>query len=192
MIPPENILPIILCSGPSNQQLEFTYQTRDLPQMVSLSFVPFLGISFVLHRLMFHWAVYSLFERWADQKPWQGKSMGFGACVLPNNWERQAAKGVLSCLLRGGFWRWGILAAPVWLYWDPVFVCREIRNQEISDCASQFEGTVKRDSPAECGPNHRHSSRCFCTFTFFLWWACKHRRPDTRSALLLLNLHQMC
>ncbi|KAM6321210.1 ATP-dependent DNA helicase DDX11 [Aegotheles albertisi] len=34
VIPPENILPIILCSGPANQQLEFTYQTRDLPQMM--------------------------------------------------------------------------------------------------------------------------------------------------------------
>ncbi|XP_061866258.1 ATP-dependent DNA helicase DDX11 isoform X2 [Colius striatus] len=34
VIPPENILPIILCSGPSNQQLEFTYQMRDLPQMM--------------------------------------------------------------------------------------------------------------------------------------------------------------
>ncbi|NXO65861.1 DDX11 helicase, partial [Phainopepla nitens] len=34
VIPPENILPIILCSGPCNQQLEFTYQTRDLPQMM--------------------------------------------------------------------------------------------------------------------------------------------------------------
>ncbi|XP_062991006.1 ATP-dependent DNA helicase DDX11 [Elgaria multicarinata webbii] len=34
VIPPENILPIILCSGPSNQQLEFTYEKRGLPQMV--------------------------------------------------------------------------------------------------------------------------------------------------------------
>ncbi|NWQ63610.1 DDX11 helicase, partial [Neopipo cinnamomea] len=34
VIPPDNILPIILCNGPSNQQLEFTYQTRDLPQMM--------------------------------------------------------------------------------------------------------------------------------------------------------------
>ncbi|XP_019371033.1 PREDICTED: ATP-dependent DNA helicase DDX11 isoform X2 [Gavialis gangeticus] len=34
VIPPENILPIILCSGPSNQQLEFTYQKRDQPQMM--------------------------------------------------------------------------------------------------------------------------------------------------------------
>ncbi|XP_051010413.1 ATP-dependent DNA helicase DDX11 [Acomys russatus] len=34
VIPPENILPLIICSGPSNQQLEFTYQRRELPQMM--------------------------------------------------------------------------------------------------------------------------------------------------------------
>ncbi|XP_030045029.1 ATP-dependent DNA helicase DDX11-like, partial [Microcaecilia unicolor] len=34
VIPPNNILSIVLCSGPSNQQLEFTYQTRDLPHMM--------------------------------------------------------------------------------------------------------------------------------------------------------------
>ncbi|GCB82935.1 hypothetical protein scyTo_0023700 [Scyliorhinus torazame] len=34
VIPPENILPIIVCSGPSGQQLEFTYQKRDKPQLL--------------------------------------------------------------------------------------------------------------------------------------------------------------
>nr|XP_045000056.1 ATP-dependent DNA helicase DDX11 isoform X2 [Jaculus jaculus] len=34
VIPPDNILPLIICSGPSNQQLEFTYQKRELPQMM--------------------------------------------------------------------------------------------------------------------------------------------------------------
>lgn len=34
VIPPENILPIVLCAGPSGQQLEFTFQTRDTAQMV--------------------------------------------------------------------------------------------------------------------------------------------------------------
>ncbi|XP_006891440.1 PREDICTED: putative ATP-dependent RNA helicase DDX11-like protein 8-like [Elephantulus edwardii] len=34
VIPPDNILPLVVCSGPSNQQLEFTYQKRELPQMV--------------------------------------------------------------------------------------------------------------------------------------------------------------
>ncbi len=37
VIPPENILPIVLCAGPSGQQLEFTFQTRDTPQMVKLT-----------------------------------------------------------------------------------------------------------------------------------------------------------
>lgn len=31
VIPAENILPIVLCSGPTNQQLEFTYEKRALP-----------------------------------------------------------------------------------------------------------------------------------------------------------------
>ncbi|KAM5169870.1 ATP-dependent DNA helicase DDX11 isoform 2-T3 [Mantella aurantiaca] len=34
VIPPENILPIVLCSGPTNKQLEFTYQKRELPEMM--------------------------------------------------------------------------------------------------------------------------------------------------------------
>ncbi|XP_060101720.1 ATP-dependent DNA helicase DDX11 [Heteronotia binoei] len=34
VIPPDNILPIVLCSGPSGQQLEFTYEKRNLPQMM--------------------------------------------------------------------------------------------------------------------------------------------------------------
>ncbi|KAM6214498.1 ATP-dependent DNA helicase DDX11 isoform 2-T2 [Rhynchocyon petersi] len=34
VIPPDNILPLVVCSGPSNQQLEFTYQKRELPQMM--------------------------------------------------------------------------------------------------------------------------------------------------------------
>ncbi|KAJ0069463.1 hypothetical protein NL108_006060, partial [Boleophthalmus pectinirostris] len=33
VIPPENILPIVLCNGPSGQELEFTFQTRDSPSM---------------------------------------------------------------------------------------------------------------------------------------------------------------
>ncbi|XP_042559674.1 ATP-dependent DNA helicase DDX11 isoform X2 [Clupea harengus] len=34
VIPPENILPIVLCAGPSGQELEFTFQTRDTPTMM--------------------------------------------------------------------------------------------------------------------------------------------------------------
>lgn len=35
VIPPENILPLVLCSGPSGQELEFTFQNRDTPRMVT-------------------------------------------------------------------------------------------------------------------------------------------------------------
>ncbi|KAM7396648.1 hypothetical protein PAMP_019674 [Pampus punctatissimus] len=34
VIPPENILPIVLCSGPSGQELDFTFQNRDSPRMM--------------------------------------------------------------------------------------------------------------------------------------------------------------
>ncbi|XP_030646577.1 ATP-dependent DNA helicase DDX11 [Chanos chanos] len=34
VIPSENILPIVLCAGPSGQELEFTFQTRDTPTMM--------------------------------------------------------------------------------------------------------------------------------------------------------------
>ncbi|XP_070309284.1 ATP-dependent DNA helicase DDX11 isoform X3 [Odocoileus virginianus] len=34
VIPPDHILPLIICSGPSNQTLDFTYQKRGLPQMM--------------------------------------------------------------------------------------------------------------------------------------------------------------
>ncbi|KAM4618264.1 ATP-dependent DNA helicase DDX11 [Polymixia lowei] len=34
VIPPENILPLVLCSGPAGQELEFTFQNRDTPRMM--------------------------------------------------------------------------------------------------------------------------------------------------------------
>ncbi|XP_065798967.1 ATP-dependent DNA helicase DDX11 isoform X2 [Muntiacus reevesi] len=34
VIPPDHILPLVICSGPSNQTLDFTYQKRGLPQMM--------------------------------------------------------------------------------------------------------------------------------------------------------------
>lgn len=35
VIPPENILPLVLCSGPSGQELDYTFQNRDSPRMVT-------------------------------------------------------------------------------------------------------------------------------------------------------------
>uniref|UniRef100_A0A2K6RE63 DEAD/H-box helicase 11 n=1 Tax=Rhinopithecus roxellana TaxID=61622 RepID=A0A2K6RE63_RHIRO len=36
VIPPDNILPLVICSGISDQPLEFTFQKRELPQMPGL------------------------------------------------------------------------------------------------------------------------------------------------------------
>lgn len=42
VIPPENILPLVLCSGPSGQELDFTFQNRDSPRMVTDTHMPVL------------------------------------------------------------------------------------------------------------------------------------------------------
>ncbi|XP_069019211.1 ATP-dependent DNA helicase DDX11 [Embiotoca jacksoni] len=34
VIPPENVLPLVLCCGPSGQELDFTFQNRDSPRMM--------------------------------------------------------------------------------------------------------------------------------------------------------------
>ncbi len=34
VIPPENILPIVFCSGPSGKQLDYSYQTRNTVALV--------------------------------------------------------------------------------------------------------------------------------------------------------------
>ncbi|KAM5239189.1 ATP-dependent DNA helicase DDX11 [Ctenodactylus gundi] len=34
VIPPDNILPLVVCGGPSGQQLEFTFQRRELPELM--------------------------------------------------------------------------------------------------------------------------------------------------------------
>lgn len=44
VIPPDHILPLVICSGPSNQTLDFTYQKRGLPQMVSSASLPACGL----------------------------------------------------------------------------------------------------------------------------------------------------
>lgn len=37
VIPPENILPIVLCNGPSGKQLDFSFQNRNSLVVVSVS-----------------------------------------------------------------------------------------------------------------------------------------------------------
>ncbi|XP_074050771.1 ATP-dependent DNA helicase DDX11 isoform X2 [Macrotis lagotis] len=82
VIPPDNILPIVLCSGPSNQQLEFIYQKRELPQMMDeigrilcnlCNVVPGGLVCFFpsyeyLHKVQAHWEQSGLLTRLAVKK----------------------------------------------------------------------------------------------------------------------------
>lgn len=133
-----------------------------------------------------------LFERWVDQKPRQGKSKGFGVDMLPRNWERRPVKGVFE--LPAQRWLLEVRSTSSCLAVQRSCICAlDIRRRFLTGLHS-LKGLVAVDfgGLAKCSPNHRGSSRCFCTFSFFLWWASKHPRPDTRSALPLLSLHQMC
>ncbi|XP_057692593.1 ATP-dependent DNA helicase DDX11 [Corythoichthys intestinalis] len=82
VIPPENILPIVLCSGPSGQELEFTYQNRDSPRMMDetgrilsniCNVVPGGMVCFFpsyeyLRRIVVHWESGGILTRLATKK----------------------------------------------------------------------------------------------------------------------------
>ncbi|XP_061630214.1 ATP-dependent DNA helicase DDX11 [Phyllopteryx taeniolatus] len=82
VIPPENILPIALCSGPSGQELDFTYQKRDSPCMMNetgrilsniCNVVPGGVVCFFpsyeyLRRIVAHWESGGILTRLAKKK----------------------------------------------------------------------------------------------------------------------------
>uniref|UniRef100_A0A4X2K4D5 DEAD/H-box helicase 11 n=1 Tax=Vombatus ursinus TaxID=29139 RepID=A0A4X2K4D5_VOMUR len=98
VIPPDNILPIVLCSGPSNQQLEFIYQKRELPQMMDeigrilcnlCNVVPGGVVCFFpsyeyLYKVQAHWEQSGLLTRLAVKKKRcsQVKGVMTGALLL--------------------------------------------------------------------------------------------------------------
>ncbi|XP_034734747.1 ATP-dependent DNA helicase DDX11 [Etheostoma cragini] len=82
VIPPENILPLVLCSGPSGQELDFTFQNRDSPRMMDetgrilsniCNVVPggvvcFLPSYEYLRRIVSHWEASGALTRLANKK----------------------------------------------------------------------------------------------------------------------------
>ncbi|XP_021100925.1 ATP-dependent DNA helicase DDX11 isoform X2 [Heterocephalus glaber] len=82
VIPPDNILPLVLCSGPTNQQLEFTYQKREVPAMMDeagrilcnlCNVVPGGLVCFFpsyeyQHQVLAHWGKSGLLTRLAVRK----------------------------------------------------------------------------------------------------------------------------
>ncbi|XP_038124814.1 ATP-dependent DNA helicase DDX11 [Cyprinodon tularosa] len=82
VIPPENILPLVLCAGPSGQELDFTFQNRDSPRMMDetgrilsnicnvvpggvVCFFPSYEYS---RRIISHWEASSLITRLGNKK----------------------------------------------------------------------------------------------------------------------------
>ncbi|XP_056138024.1 ATP-dependent DNA helicase DDX11 [Lampris incognitus] len=82
VIAPENILPMVLCSGPCGQELEFTYQNRDTPRMMDemgrvlsnlcnvvpggvVCFFPSYDYS---RRIISHWEASGILARLANKK----------------------------------------------------------------------------------------------------------------------------
>ncbi|XP_013858951.1 ATP-dependent DNA helicase DDX11 isoform X2 [Austrofundulus limnaeus] len=82
VIPPENILPLVLCAGPSGQELDFTFQSRDSPRMMDetgrilsnicnvvpggvVCFFPSYEYS---RRIISHWEAGGVFARLANKK----------------------------------------------------------------------------------------------------------------------------
>ncbi|KAF7224528.1 ATP-dependent DNA helicase DDX11 [Nothobranchius furzeri] len=82
VIPPENILPLVLCSGPSGQELDFSFQNRDFPCMMDetgrilsniCNVVPggvvcFFSSYDYLKRVISHWEAGSVLTRLANKK----------------------------------------------------------------------------------------------------------------------------
>ncbi|XP_068170153.1 ATP-dependent DNA helicase DDX11 isoform X2 [Antennarius striatus] len=82
VIPPENILPLVLCSGPSGQELDFTFQNRGSPRMMDemgrilsniCNVVPGGVVCFFpsyeyLRRIISHWETSGALTRLANKK----------------------------------------------------------------------------------------------------------------------------
>uniref|UniRef100_A0A3Q3G0N1 DEAD/H (Asp-Glu-Ala-Asp/His) box helicase 11 n=1 Tax=Labrus bergylta TaxID=56723 RepID=A0A3Q3G0N1_9LABR len=94
VIPPENILPIVLCSGPSGQELDFTFQNRDSPRMMDetgrilsnicnvvpggvVCFFPSYEYS---RRIISHWEASGALTRLANKK--KPQSLHFMSLIL--------------------------------------------------------------------------------------------------------------
>ncbi|XP_068596003.1 ATP-dependent DNA helicase DDX11 [Brachionichthys hirsutus] len=82
VIPPENVLPLVLCNGPSGQELDFTFQSRESPRMMDetgrilsniCNVVPGGVVCFFpsyeyLRRIVSHWEASGALTRLANKK----------------------------------------------------------------------------------------------------------------------------
>lgn len=111
VIPPENILPLVLSSGPSGQELDFTFQNRDSPRMVRdayiCCFTNFLLVMLTV-AVIFTQALCPFADRWTRRGAFSPTFVTWsqeGSCVSS-----------LLMTIRGGSLLTGRLAV-LWLVW---------------------------------------------------------------------------
>uniref|UniRef100_A0A2K5QEG3 DEAD/H-box helicase 11 n=1 Tax=Cebus imitator TaxID=2715852 RepID=A0A2K5QEG3_CEBIM len=126
VIPPDNILPLVICSGISNQPLEFTFQKRELPQMMDeagrilcnlCGVVPGGVVCFFpsyeyLRQVHTHWEKGGLLDRLAARKKifQEPKSthqveqvlLAYSRCIQGCGQERGRVTGALLLSVVGG------------------------------------------------------------------------------------------
>ncbi|XP_063496874.1 ATP-dependent DNA helicase DDX11 isoform X3 [Symphalangus syndactylus] len=126
VIPPDNILPLVICSGISNQPLEFTFQKRELPQMMDeagrilcnlCGVVPGGVVCFFpsyeyLRQVHAHWEKGGLLDRLATRKKifQEPKSahqveqvlLAYSRCIQGCSQERGRVTGALLLSVVGG------------------------------------------------------------------------------------------
>ncbi|XP_030794761.1 ATP-dependent DNA helicase DDX11 isoform X2 [Rhinopithecus roxellana] len=126
VIPPDNILPLVICSGISDQPLEFTFQKRELPQMMDeagrilcnlCSVVPggvvcFFSSYEYLHQVHAHWEKGGLLGHLAARKKifQEPKSahqveqvlLAYSRCIQACGQERGGVTGALLLSVVGG------------------------------------------------------------------------------------------
>uniref|UniRef100_A0A2K6MFU1 DEAD/H-box helicase 11 n=1 Tax=Rhinopithecus bieti TaxID=61621 RepID=A0A2K6MFU1_RHIBE len=177
VIPPDNILPLVICSGISNQPLEFTFQKRELPQMMDeagrilcnlCSVVPggvvcFFSSYEYLRQVHAHWEKGGLLGRLAARKKifQEPKSahqveqvlLAYSRCIQACGQERGGVTGALLLSVVGGKMSEGInfsdnLGRCVVMVGMPF---PNIRSPELQEKMAYLDQTLPR-APGQAPP----------------------------------------
>uniref|UniRef100_A0A2K5JVB7 Helicase ATP-binding domain-containing protein n=1 Tax=Colobus angolensis palliatus TaxID=336983 RepID=A0A2K5JVB7_COLAP len=177
VIPPDNILPLVICSGISNQPLEFTFQKRELPQMMDeagrilcnlCSVVPGGVVCFFpsyeyLRQVHGHWEKGGLLGRLAARKKifQEPKSthqveqvlLAYSRCIQACGQERGGVTGALLLSVVGGKMSEGInfsdnLGRCVVMVGMPF---PNIRSPELQEKMAYLDQTLPR-APGQAPP----------------------------------------
>ncbi|XP_021777703.2 ATP-dependent DNA helicase DDX11 isoform X1 [Papio anubis] len=177
VIPPDNILPLVICSGISNQPLEFTFQKRELPQMMDeagrilcnlCSVVPGGVVCFFpsyeyLRQVHAHWEKGGLLGRLAARKKifQEPKSthqveqvlLAYSRCIQACGQERGRVTGALLLSVVGGKMSEGInfsdnLGRCVVMVGMPF---PNIRSPELQEKMAYLDQTLPR-APGQAPP----------------------------------------